>query len=548
MKRTIHRLLAAVLLAGAGLGIMPSASSQEAAQPGHPSSLEIAPVTIDGTFLFHLRGISAYSAADRAQVVTQRIVNMASNPAISPEMIAVKALPDRSDIVAGNTLIVSIFDVDAELEGIDRPLLAEAVLQQVRDAVEQYRRDRNPKSLATYAAYAFAITIAFAIALVVFFLFMRFLNRFAAARHLKYIAPLEAKSSRIVRADQVWKLLRTVLWTLWVIIFVILIYAYLEYLLGLFPWTRALSIRLSGLVSDRLLTVGVAILDALPDLLLIAILVFITRYVLKITRLFFDAVKEGHLAIARFLPEWADPTYKIARLVIVAFAFVIAYPYLPGSGTAAFHGVSIFLGVLLSLGSSSVISNVIAGHTLVYRRAFHVGDMVKIQDTVGEIIETSLLVTRVRTPKNEFVVIPNSLILNNQLLNYSELARKNGVILSTTVGIGYEVPWRQTEAMLLSAAERTAGIAREPAPFVHQLSLGDFDIKYELNVHCLDAHAMPHVRTALHRNILDLFNEHGVQIMTPAYEGDPETPKVVPREKWFAPPARPSDTGGDSEK
>ena len=333
--------------------------------------------------------------------------------------------------------------------------------------------------------------------------------------------------------------------TLWVIIFVILVYAYLEYLLGLFPWTRALSIRLSGLVSDRLLTVGVAILDALPDLLLIAILVFITRYVLKITRLFFDAVKDGHLAIARFLPEWADPTYKIARLVIVAFAFVIAYPYLPGSGTAAFHGVSIFLGVLLSLGSSSLISNVIAGHTLVYRRAFHVGDMVKIQDTMGEVIETSLLVTRVRTPKNEFVVIPNSLILNNQLLNYSELARKNGVILSTTVGIGYEVPWRQTEAMLLLAAERTAGIAREPAPFIHQLALDDFDIKYELNVHCQDAHAMLHVRTALHRNILDLFNEHGVQIMTPAYEGDPETPKIVPRDRWFAPPARPDDAGAD---
>jgi small-conductance mechanosensitive channel len=545
MKRTIHCLLAAAVLAGTGLGIIPPASAQEVAQPTRPSSLETAAVTIDGSFLFHLRGVSAYSAEDRAQVVMQRIVNAARSPAVTPEMIVVTELPDRSDIVAGKTLIVSIFDVDAELEGVDRPLLAEAVRQQVRDAVEQYRGYRSPKSLATYAAYAVATTLAFAIALVVFFLFMRFLNRFAAARHLKYIAPLEAKSSRIVRADQVWKLLRAVLRTLWVIIFVILVYAYLEYLLGLFPWTRELSIRLSGLVSDRLLTVGVAILDALPDLLLIAILILITRYVLKITRMVFDAVKDGRLAIGRFLPEWADPTYKIARLVIVAFAFVIAYPYLPGSGTAAFHGVSIFLGVLLSLGSSSLISNVIAGHTLVYRRAFHVGDMVKIQDTIGEIVETSLLVTRLRTPKNEFVVIPNSLILNNQLLNYSELARKNGIILSTTVGIGYEVPWRQTEAMLLLAAERTAGIAREPAPFVHQLALDDFDIKYELNVHCQDAHAMLHVRTALHRNILDLFNEHGVQIMTPAYEGDPETPKIVPRDRWFAPPARPDDAGAD---
>ena len=290
-----------MLLVGAGLGIMSSASAQEAAQPARPPTLETAPVTIDGSFLFHLRGVSAYTAEDRAQVVTQRIVDTARNPAITREMILVKALADRSDIVAGNSLILSIFDVDAEYEGVERPLLVEAILQQIRDAVDQYRRDRSPKSLTTYAAYALATTVGFAVVLVVFFLFMRFLNRFAAARHLKYIAPLEAKSSRIVRADQVWKLLHAILRTLWIIIFVILAYGYLAYLLGLFPWTRALSVRLSGLVGDRLLTVGVAILDALPDLLLVAILILLTRYVLKITRVFFDAVRDGHLAIRRFL-------------------------------------------------------------------------------------------------------------------------------------------------------------------------------------------------------------------------------------------------------
>ena len=286
-----------------------------------------------------------------------------------------------------------------------------------------------------------------------------------------------------------------------------------------------------------------AILEAIPDLILVVILVLITRYLLRLTRLFFDAVRDGHLAVGRFLPEWADPTYRIARLVIVAFAFVIAYPYLPGSGTAAFHGVSIFLGVLLSLGSSSFISNVIAGHTLTYRRAFRVGDVVKIQDTVGEVIETGLLVTRLRTKRNEIVVVPNSLILANQILNYSELAREYGVVLHTTVGIGYEVPWRQTEEILLMAAQRTAGITGAPAPFVHQAELGDFCVTYELNVHCRDARTMMSVRSDLHRNILDLFNEYGIQIMTPAYEGDPETAKIVPRDRWFAAPARPDDAG-----
>jgi small-conductance mechanosensitive channel len=278
---------------------------------------------------------------------------------------------------------------------------ARPVYMAVRDAVDRYRSDRSPKSLATDAAYALAATIAFALALVLLLAFMRSFNRFAAARHQKYIAPLEAKSSRILRADQIWRLLHAVLRGFWILVGVILFYAYLNFLLGLFPCTRAFSNRLSDLVGDPVLTAGVAILEAIPDLILVLILIVITRYLLRLTRLFFNAIRDGHLTVGRFLPEWADPTYRIARLVIVAFAFVIAYPYLPGSGTAAFHGVSIFLGVLLSLGSSSFISNVIAGHTLTYRRAFRVGDVVKIQDTVGEVVETGLLVTRLRTKQNE---------------------------------------------------------------------------------------------------------------------------------------------------
>jgi small-conductance mechanosensitive channel len=540
-------LLIAVLVVAARLVVMPSAAAQEVNQPVRPASLETAPVIIDGSLLFRLRGVSAFTAEDRAQDVTQRIKVAARNPAVTRETIVIKALADRSDVRAGDMLIVSIFDIDADLEGIDRSLLAEAVLQRVREAIERYRSDRSPKSLATYAAYAAAATVVFALALAVLLVFMRSFNRFAAARHQKYLAPLEAKSSRVVRADQVWRMLHTVLSGFWILAVVILSYVYLDFLLGLFPWTRAISNRLSDLVGERLLSAGGAILDAIPDLILVFILILITRYVLRMTRVFFDAVRDGNLAVGRFLPEWADPTYRIVRLVIVAFAFVIAYPYLPGSGTAAFHGVSIFLGVLLSLGSSSLISNVIAGHTLTYRRAFHIGDMVKIQDTLGEVIETGLLVTRLRTPKNEFVVVPNSLILANQLLNYSELARTQGIILHTTVGIGYEVPWRQTEAMLLMAADRTAGIAREPAPFVHQLAFGDFSVTHELNVHCRDVQAMMSIRTALHRNILDVFNEYGVQIMTPAYEGDPETAKIVPRDRWFAPPARPDDAGATNK-
>ena len=246
------------------------------------------------------------------------------------------------------------------------------------------------------------------------------------------------------------------------------------------------------------------------------------------------------LPLSGFEREWADPTYKLLRVAIVALALVVAYPYIPGSGSDAFKGISIFLGIMFSLGSSSAVANMIAGYTMTYRRAFRMGDRVKIGDVVGEVTEMRLQVTHLRTIKNEEVIIPNSSILNNEVVNYSSLAHRHGLILHTTVGIGYETPWRQVEAMLLIAAERTPGIMSDPKPFVRQLSLGDFAVTYEINVYCGNPHAMAQVYTALHRNILDIFNDHGIQIMTPAYEGDPESPKVVPKEHWFDAPAKPA--------
>jgi small-conductance mechanosensitive channel len=223
----------------------------------------------------------------------------------------------------------------------------------------------------------------------------------------------------------------------------------------------------------------------------------------------------------------------------VAFTVVVAYPYIPGSDSQAFKGVSLFLGVIFSLGSSSVISNVIAGYTMTYRRAFRLGDRIQVGDVTGFVTEASLLVTRVRSVKNEEIVIPNSQILSSAVTNYSTLARADGVILHTTVGIGYETPWRQVEAMLLLAADRAEGTEKSPPPYVLQKSLGDFCVVYEINAYCRDANSIARAYTELHRNILDVFNEYGVQIMTPAYEGDPAVAKVVPRDQWYLVPAAP---------
>jgi small-conductance mechanosensitive channel len=307
--------------------------------------------------------------------------------------------------------------------------------------------------------------------------------------------------------------------------------------MSFFPRTSFITDALVDNLLNVLSTVWTGLVGYFPKLLFVIVIAIITYYTIRVTMLLLDEVKRGSIELPGFDPDWAEPTYKIFRLAIVAFALIVAYPYIPGSDTDAFRGVSLFMGVVFSLGSSAAISNIIAGYMMTYRRALKVGDRVKIGSVVGDVIETRLQVIHVRSFKNEEIIIPNSQILAAEVLNYSTLAPEHGLILHTEVGIGYETPWRQVEAMLLEAATRTAGLATELQPFVLQKRLGDFAVTYELNVYTREVKAMARQYSALHRNILDVFNEYGVQIMTPAYEGDPPEPKIVKPEHWHLPPA-----------
>jgi len=280
-------------------------------------------------------------------------------------------------------------------------------------------------------------------------------------------------------------------------------------------------------------TLGRATVDALPSLFFLLVFAVIVRFTLKLIMLVFEAIENGAISFAGFDREWSMPTYRIVRILVIAFALVVAYPYVPGSNSDAFKGVSLFLGVVFSLSSSSAIANIIAGYTLTYRRAYRVGDRVRIGDSLGDVEEIRLQATFVRSIKNEMFIIPNSEVLNTSVINYSALAKRRGLILHTTVGIGYETPWRLVESMLLESARRTSRLLREPSPFVLQTSLGDFAIAYEINAYCEEPNAIEAIYSDLHRNILDIFNEQGVQIMTPAYISDPAEPKLVPPDQQF---------------
>jgi small-conductance mechanosensitive channel len=263
--------------------------------------------------------------------------------------------------------------------------------------------------------------------------------------------------------------------------------------------------------------IGLAVLSYLPNIFYILVIVVLIRLVIKIAHFFFSEIEKQTITIPGFYPEWATPTFKIVRFLMIAFGLVVAFPYLPGSESPAFKGVTIFLGVLFSLGSTSVVANVVTGVILTYTRAFQLGDRVKIADTIGDVVEKTLVVTRIRTIKNVDITIPNTMVLGSHITNFSSSAQSYGLILHTNVTIGYDAPWRKVHELLISAANATDNILEKPAPFVLQTSLDDFYVTYELNAFTEKPSVMAKTYSELHQNVQDKFNEAGVEIMSPHY-------------------------------
>ena len=393
-------------------------------------------------------------------------------------------------------------------------------------------------ALLRSAAYASAAVVLLGVVLYVLRRLRHFVDGALERRYRARLDHLEIGGFKVLHAERLWGGLRSFVAACFWLLSLSVAYFALDFALLQFPATRGFGIDLLGLILGPLARMGKGLVGSIPNVVFLVLLVLVTRYVLKTLHLMFGAIEQGAVKLKGFDRDWTWPTYRIVRLLVVAFAVVVAFPYIPGSSSEAFKGVSLFLGIIFSLGSTSIIANIIAGYSMTYRRAFRVGDRIKVNDIVGEVTEARLQVTHVRSLKNEEVVIPNSIILNSAVVNYSTLAASKGLILHTTVGIGYETPWRQVEAMLLMAAERTPRLLKEPPPFVLQTALGDFAITYELNAYTDRPGEMGPIYGEMHRNILDVFNEYGVAIMTPAYEGDPEQPKLVPKDRWYTEPAR----------
>ena len=497
-------------------------------------------VVIDGNNLFRVAGVESYPAARRAKNIVDNIIELARKSDFDPNRLEIKETNGIVNIVAGNLVVMKVFAEDAQLAGDFTPqVLANTLIKDmIIETIENYRYERQTTTLKHKLVKALTRTALLALVLVVLFWSFRKGDQLLEARLKRKIENIESKSKRLLQARQIWHVFKFIIAVSRAVLVLLVIYIFLNFVLGLFPWTRQLAGTLLKFVIDPLEVLWLAFVNYLPKLFFLIIIYLIFRYALGLAHAFFSRIDRGLFRITGFEAEWAWPTYRIARILFIFLGLVIAYPYIPGSGSEAFKGISLLVGVLISLGSSSLISNVIAGYTMTYRRAFKEGDRVRFGDHEGTVTDVSLLGTHIRSMKNEEIIIPNSTIINGEVVNYSKMVAKEGVILHTTVGIGYEVPWRQVEAMLLMAAARTSGLHRKLEPFVRQRELGDFGVVYELNAYCRKVDNMMAIYSEMHGNIQDVFNEYGVAIMTPHYVADTADAKVVPKDRWYASPAK----------
>lgn len=453
--------------------------------------------------------------------------------------VHVRTDPAGRLFLVGSRMVFALVPADADPETAETfDELAESTAQNLAKGLAEMRERRSGTQLLRALVSGLVATALCLVLLLALRLLHRFLEKRLVGLTHRLAARLEAGGKFFV--PLLW-LTEAVTWAVRIAAVLggfFVAYLWLAWVLRLFPWTRPWGEELGRFLFSGARAFGAGILRQLPDLAAVVFIAFLTRLLVKVSNAFFDAVEEGRLKVSEALAETAKPTRRIAASVLWIFALIMAYPYLPGSGTEAFKGVSVVLGVMISLGSTTIVGQLFSGFMLLYARVFKVGDFVRIGDVEGTVDAQGLFATKITTPWNDEMAIPNSVVASSTLRNYSRSKDPDGPLLATRVTIGYDAAWRQVEGLLLLAAERTEGLRRAPVPFVRHWSLADFYVEYELNAHIERPADRIAVLTALHANIQDAFNEHGVQIMSPHYLGDPSSAKVVPPSQWYPAPAR----------
>lgn len=499
-------------------GLFTSGTAASPQKDGPAPVTPRAPVMLDGKELFSVRErVLSFSPEDRARIITERLQKLTSDPFSHSDTVDVVEGESSSDIVAGDLTIMTITDRDASAEGRTHQSLARERAATIQTALAEHWNRYETKNIVKNALFALLATVVLLALLIVFGRIFPALYRKLESWHGTKIRTLKIQAFEIINADRIVATLKALAKGCRIFLTLLLFYIYIPLAFSLFPWTHGFGAKLLHYLLAPFSTIGNAIGGSLPNMFFIIAIIVVTHYILKLISLIFAEIGKGTISIPGFFSEWAEPTFKIVRFLIIAFAAVVAFPYLPGSESPAFKGVSIFLGLLFSLGSTSAVANIVAGVILTYTRAFRIGDRVQIADTMGDVVEKTLLVTRIRTIKNVDITVPNSMVLGSHITNFSSSAQEYGLILHTSITIGYDAPWKRIHELLIEAARRTEHVLELPEPFVLQIALNDFYVNYELNAYTDHPHKMAKIYSELHQNIQDSFNEAGMEIMSPHY-------------------------------
>jgi small-conductance mechanosensitive channel len=480
------------------------------------------PVTLDGQELFLVRdGIDSLSPEERARAIMSRIEHIADDDTLALDKLTIKIDPDNNypSIVLGDTAILTVTSQDAKLYKGNQLDLARAALEKIKTAIERYRVERQPEHLLQDGLYlAIATVVEFFLVAGVVFLSGRLFP--AIERAIASLVPgIRFQGTELISPAQIGIFFRRLLQFFRLLLILVLVYFYLTFILRLFPWTKPFGDSFLNYFVQTTERIVEGFAGYLPNLFFIIAIGAVTYYTLTVIKPFFTAIEKRTLVINGFYADWARPTYNIVKFLTIALAAVIAFPYLPGFNSPAFQGASVFLGVLFSLGSTSAIANIVGGVILIYTRAFQIGDRISIKDITGEVIEKTLLVTRIRTATNKIVTLPNSLLLNTDLSNFSVSQRElnHPLLLQTKVTLRYEIPWRIVHETLLKAALATDHLLAEPEPFVLQISLDEFYVTYQLNAYTDRPNSTMPTYSGLHQNIQDQCKAIGITIVAPNY-------------------------------
>ena len=457
------------------------------------------------------------------------------------EVTIVKEAQGRVLMLDGEmALILTPDDVDVA-SGATLDQTAEQAKHQLQQVIAETRESRDESRLLTGLAHAAVASVVFAVLLTLLRRGQRAATLGLARRVSSTSEVISLAGIPLLQRDKIWTVARWLVSGISWALLGLLSYQFVGYVLSQFPYTRPWGEQLSAYLLQVAAGIGGGILRALPDLFVALVIFVLARASTNLLTPVFDRIERGEASLGWLDRDTVRPSRRIINTGIWLFALVMAYPYLPGSGSEAFKGVSVLLGLMISLGASSIVGQGASGLILMFSRTIRVGEFVRIQDHEGTITELGMFTTRIRTGLGEELTLPNSLVMGSVTKNYSRAVKGPGFIVDTTVTIGYDTPWRQVEAMLVEAAHRTPGVLSTPSAQVFQTALSDFYPEYRLVCQAIPSQPRPRaeVLSNLHANIQDVFNEYGVQIMSPHYLGDPEQPKFVPKTAWFAAPAKP---------